>query len=230
MRRTHIAGIFLALASVAGSARSQNIDTGAPDSWTAYVGPSWYYKVGQVFTPGTPSALTSFSFYLGEHSENAFVGQEFYGATGVAFTAHLRAFDGALPSGTDLFASAVQVFYGPPATTDYNDFTRFTFATNGLQLSSGQQYIAYLEAIDDGEHLSNAVVGYTTNVTVPAGAGIFLDGIIGDDPSWNIYVPGDMMSFDATFEESATPEPASVILLASGLLGVIGVTRRRKRQ
>ena len=215
-----LARALISAALLASPVAAQDIHTGPPDDYTAYVGPSWYYTVGQVFTPQAPSNLASFSFYIGQHTKNAYNDGLFLGESGVVFTANIQAFDGSAPTGALLYSSAPQTFFGGPATNVYDDFQPITFLTGGIQLASGSMYIAFLQAIDDGEHLSNAALGYTTTALPAAGSGIYLHGLVGY-PDQDVYAPDLTMSFDATFDQNAAPEPTTVVLLASGFLAML---------
>jgi hypothetical protein len=55
------------------------------------------------------------------------------------------------------------------------------------------------------------------------------DAVIASDGSQGFNFAIDDFTFDAVQPSSTVPEPASVALLATGLLGVAGFARRRRR-
>lgn len=102
---------------------------------------------------------------------------------------------------------------------------------------------------DGSSFLTNTITGYDTNViqTDPESSNVWLigttfdttiefvsgiqpsvgvGGVIGDDP-YTILADDLILNADASSHFSAVPEPATMLLLGSGLLGLAGFSRRK---
>jgi len=98
---------------------------------------------GQTFTvPITDNILNSFSFILGP---------DFYGGTApMTFAGYVAQWDGSKATGPILYTSGTQTYTGP-------GFTNYSFNTDNLSLTAGQQYVAFLSAsnfFDGNTHLT----------------------------------------------------------------------------
>lgn len=171
---------------------------------------------GQTFTVGADNVLQSFSFFLGGFESEA-----------VDFAAYVMGWDGAQAEGSILYQSTKQ-------TKDSNSsFEEFTFNTGGINLTSGQQYVAFLSASNffDGI-LGTTGMGYLDSDVYSGGGFVFRNN--GSDFSlltstpWETFIGNgvDDTAFKASFTSSAAiPTPA----LLPGLIGM-GVATLRKRK
>jgi hypothetical protein len=108
---------------------------------------------------------------------------------------------------------------------------KFTFNTGGINLSSGQQYIAFMSAsiFFDGVRGGSAAGRLDSNV-YSGGQFFFLNN--GSDFSLLTANPwftegGDDLAFQASFS-APVPIPGAVWLMGSALAGLAGLSRRRE--
>ncbi|MBW8886117.1 MAG: hypothetical protein JF616_00030 [Fibrobacteres bacterium] len=200
-----------------------------------------FQQFGQTFTaPALNSRLDSFSFYLTE------------GFAPVNFSAAIYQWNGMSTTGSMLFTSTPRFFDGSlanPAT----GFQRFDFATGGLNLVSGNRYVAVLSATLNNS-LQNAGWGMAYDASMCC-QGVYLDAYTGGElvlridqqSSWRHYLEWDPAATDGTngidtafqlnFSNVATgsgtqlPLPSSSSLLAAGVVAALILRRQvRKKQ
>ena len=199
---------------------------------------------GQLFqTPNNVStSLTSWSFWASNYLAGS-SGSEF---TTALLRLTILEWDGSAPVGPALFTSAPIT----PTNTDPTGVAdEFTIAV-GLTLDPTKVYLALVSAVDQGvaNQLSPVPFGCNHGFCLPAlpdlypgGGLVFIQTAFdpvtqmfrGIDDQPYIVSLGDQadMTFEATFNSSltATPEPASMTLMATGLIGIAGFARRRRK-
>lgn len=219
------------VASVAGGVLAparldaQNIvPSGPPIGAFTGLGTGWYLDVGQSFVAGG-AYLTSFSFWLGPAFAQNFTPGVGDPTSGVEFIPYVMAWDGTNVVGSALFQGAAVDVQG---LTSYQEYD---FSTGSLSLSPGAVYVAVLQAVNDGTHTGNVKVG--SGFT---GSGAVADNKQGQSvkpltDDWAITNAGLSTTFAASFSNTpvtATPEPATLMLLATGMAGVFGTSRFRR--
>ena len=199
-----LAALMIALPVIAGAQASittPGVSIVGP--WGGLYGTPTY---GQTFM--TPDAvntrLDSFTFFITE------------GATGNLFGAVYQ-WSGTGTLGSALFTSAAQSIVVGANTIN----------TGGIVLDAAAQYVAFLstEGMAGGSPASSAW-GRGPD-TYAGGEFVYTNGTLDS----NFWIPDrDDLQFDMRFNAAvvATPEPAGVILMGSGLLGVLGIARRRR--
>ena len=174
---------------------------GAPDTTT-------YGEVFRVPTGGY-TQLDSFGFYI--------QGNLLEGYAGVA------AWTGA-GAGTALFTSS-------PFSASYSSLQQVSFATGGLDLTAGQQYVAYFSTA--GIPSNGGGDGMAIGSGADNDVGMAWDNSAGASPNhdnWNGCQAGCGISAAYTMDfsqpnQSDVPEPATIVLIGSGLAG-LGALRR----
>ena len=180
--------------------------------------------MGQTFV-GRGGVLTGFSFWL----SNEF-GVNTPNASALQMRGYLLAWNGSRAVGPILYSSSVRT--GPVALSQ-----QYQFDMN-ITMTPGARYVAFLST--SGLFASIAPRPAQTAVWLSdntSSGGAFVYTNSGDDlglvssADWDYTGdPGFQAQFQATFRASVVPEPASVMLMAGGLLLLCGVRVARGRR
>ncbi len=179
---------------------------------------------GQTFTATAAlgSKIDSFSFYL----QNV-------ASSNSAFAAYIAQWDGLKATGPMLYSSASNWI-----PTGESGFTKFSFNTGGVSLTTGQQYVAFLSASGLGSNGNTSTsMGFVANpVSYADGAFVFFNNSDFSQlttTNWDNFLGnyGDA-AFEASFSDqpSAVSAPGSLSLFGFAALLLAGGMRLRKRQ
>jgi hypothetical protein len=221
-----LAGGVLMCILTAGTAHATAIDISTPAGYVVPFGEVNTATYGQTFTmTGTDTVLDNFSFRF----------DDFLNPDTVDFAAYVYAWDGTKATGTQLYASG-------KVTSSNNGgnggMELFSFNTGGIELQSGVKYVAFLSASNFFDGIGGTSQWNLSHSDVYLG-GEFVYENNGSNFSQLLASPWDCNSFQSiggrdTFfianfsAPRAVPEPATALLLGSGLLGLVGLNRRRK--
>lgn len=220
--------LFICIVPADHTAQAQQlVTTSDPPSGAFYFGTDAFthYAAGQTFV-SLGNQLLSFGFY-------AFGPWTVLGS----FQAQIFAWNGSAVTGSALYASSP---FAPVTSSGWIDFS-----AGGVGLNSGSSYLALISMATNttpagcpncywnlGRDLQNPYAGghdvFTTFLTSPPSLSDVQTAV------WNTLTqaaPGNDQdfAFRATFT-TVTPEPGSIVLLATGLVGIGLVMRRRRRR
>lgn len=225
--RSHLTAVTCALMFAATPMMAQNINL--PPNPAFPIGPFGLVSVatvGETFTaPAPTNVLQSFQFYLANNLDNGGNGGN------LLFRGYVSEFDMVNDklTGPLLFQSAIT------AGTNDTTFAPFRFNAGSLVLDPGKTYVAFLSASGltptggvDGA--VNTVAG--TDAPNSRGSLVFSNngndfGFLSQNDAFGV-VEGSNAAFSAQF--TVTPEPSEFVLLASGLSGLAGIVRLRRRR
>ncbi|MES2124293.1 MAG: PEP-CTERM sorting domain-containing protein [Gemmatimonadota bacterium] len=191
------------------------------DTYTGWNGTDYYFPLGvdgtdaygQVFQ-APAQYLNSWSFWLRENS----------GGANETFTANVGTWTGSAV-GSVLWTSGI--FAG----TSSAGWQQYTFNTGGVSLlTGGESYIFFLDALT-----GPGTMGIGARYDAPYGGGNFVFQNGTDHTSDWDGLTGSDLAFIASFDrvpsggEEVVPEPATMTLLATGLFGMAGAARRKRR-
>jgi hypothetical protein len=168
---------------------------------------------GQTFA-APAQYLNSWTFYLANSTN----------AADLMFTANLGTWTGGAV-GSLLWTSDLIVGTSSPS------FVPYVFQTGGVSLlTGGETYIFFLRAVSgSGSRIIGSLFedGY-------AGQGLAFGSAADPFQHWSgaLGIEGDDLAFEADFSRTPSetvPEPATMTLLATGLLGVTAARRKRQR-
>jgi hypothetical protein len=219
--------VCAALIVSTAQAHATLIDTTAPfdSAWRPF-GEPITQTYGQTFTAPSDNVIDSFSLFLTgapfvEPTE-PFNSETFPFIFPVEFKAYLYAWDGEKATGPALFTSGLQAFLGSPM----NSPQEFAFATGGITLTPGAKYVAFLNAVFDGDQSMAFMPNAGPLPSNPYAGGDF---VYYNNDTFDLLTttpweqPGDPRLGDVWFKASfspasaAVPEPSSLVLLS--LLG-----------
>lgn len=224
MRAAALAALTaLTLAAAPMPAQQVNTTTGGTDYWLGF---GWGFGdagaitgVGQRFVaPG--SVLSSFSIYLDYAS----------GPAEFIFRAFVGAWDGTEVTGVLWDSGDLPAPTLARTSTTLGGYTPYTFAPN-LAVTSGAMYLAYVYPVSTHGGVPDRARWATRSRELSVGVADGLGGTViiqqseGEPVQWHDYYPYDQ-AFVADF--TTVPEPATLLLLVPGLLG-IAVARRRRQ-
>jgi len=152
--------------------------------------------------------LTSFTFYF-----------DGIGTTDV--TAEVYAWSGSLFGGSFPQGTTGTALFSAPVTITSNSLT---VNTGDVPLTTGDDYIALLTNPDNNNY-AYWEIDFSAHPAGSGGGGFNYN----NGPAAGTYDDRDWgtLEYTATFADAATPEPSSLILLVSGVLGLAGFASRR---
>lgn len=171
---------------------------------------------GQTITVGSDNILNSFTFYL-------------RGGQATAFRGYVMQWNGSSATGPVVWSSGNQL-YTPPAS----GFQAEQMNTGGVTLQVGDQYVLFFSTSEVYDPNQNSGVTFQSVAGHDAyNGGLFVFNNNGGNfgalttTGWaqNWQGQGDDLSFQADL--TSTPEPGSLFLLGSGLVGLGGAVRRK---
>jgi hypothetical protein len=225
MKRFVVVASALMSTLVAGRGAAQTTINTIPDSVTVFSGgghsdPRGEFW-GQTFTVPNPTDVFLNSFTIGFATGNP-----------VSVVGRLMQFNSVFPEpvGSVLFQSAVG--------TTSSDLQFVRYDLGGIPLTFGSQYVFFVQfggnsgGVDVAYNLENVYAGgravqtYAFNFHDNWPTESFRTG----GGSWGYWEQGYDLAFQAEFGPAATtiPEPATMILLGSGLAGLGALNRRRR--
>lgn len=215
--------LALATATLAARpARAQSVVGTQPDPGGGYVAPfttnatGYTSRYAQVFTrPGEGfDQLQTFTVYLGDFNADG-------SGAGLQWRASVYRVEGLLHAGVYGFREQLYQSDVRSGSANYSGFDPFVFTPNVTLTPGFLQFALVLEA-------TGGAAGATNVIATGVGSG-FLATITGNTISGRDYT-GKTAYFSATFgpaPAAVVPEPATVLLVASGLAGVAALARRR---
>lgn len=210
----HVAAAILAISAVSAAQAGATYTNTPNGGGVAPLGVPNTTTYGEVFTAPVDgnTRLDSFSFFISGTLAQAYAGVASWTGNG---------------AGSALFTSSA-------FNASFNDYTEVTINTGGLDLISGQQYVAYFSAAgifgNNGTDNMEAGSGSALNV------GAAWDNAGGGSPNHNNWAGcqgcrgldfAGTMTFSEPVAASNVPEPGSFALLGLGIAGLIGVRRRK---
>ena len=189
--------------------------------YSAYWHPLGYPNTatyGETFTAPTNgnNALQNFGFYLAGP----------YQTGDIILGGYIAPWTGS-NAGTPLYTS-------PSVDYPNTGNAELTFNTGGLALTPGASYVAFLSVSQYYGQSSGESYISQGDTTIPGGAFVYYNNggnfSALSNSTWNATGLTPNWAFTATFTPSApaVPEPSTLILLVSGLIGLVGLRRFKK--